>query len=65
MNHDREVPYRLIRCDKDKSVGYPDAGDLLVQGDNLLALKALLPNYVGKGTDVGEISAASLRVWSR
>jgi adenine-specific DNA-methyltransferase len=42
VNHHREVPYRLIHCDKDKSVGDPDAGNLLVQGDNLEALNALL-----------------------
>jgi Virulence protein RhuM family len=42
VNHHRDVPYRLIHCDKDKSVGDPDAGNLLVQGDNLEALKALL-----------------------
>lgn len=48
VNHHREVPYRLIHCDKDKSVGDPDAGKLLVQGDNLEALKALLPYYAGK-----------------
>jgi adenine-specific DNA-methyltransferase len=48
VSHHREVPYRLIHCDKDKSVGDPDAGNLLVQGDNLEALKALLPYYAGK-----------------
>lgn len=48
VNHHREVPYRLIHCDKDKSVGDPDSGNLLVQGDNLEALKALLPYYAGK-----------------
>ncbi|MCJ8507768.1 site-specific DNA-methyltransferase [Rhizobium lemnae] len=48
VNHHREVPYRLIHCDKDKSHGDPDAGNLLVQGDNLEALKALLPYYAGK-----------------
>jgi DNA modification methylase len=48
VNHHREVPYRLIHCDKSKSVGDPDAGNLLVQGDNLEALKALLPYYAGK-----------------
>ncbi|MGO4705791.1 site-specific DNA-methyltransferase [Microvirga sp. 2MCAF38] len=48
VNHHREVPYRLIHCDKNKSVGDPDAGNLLVQGDNLEALKALLPYYAGK-----------------
>ncbi len=48
VNHHREVPYRLIHCDKSKSVGDPKAGNLLVQGDNLEALKALLPYYAGK-----------------
>lgn len=48
VNHHREVPYRLIHCDKEKSYGDPDAGNLLVQGDNLEALKALLPYYAGK-----------------
>lgn len=48
VNHHREVPYRLIHCDREKSVGDPDAGNLLVQGDNLEALKALLPYYAGK-----------------
>lgn len=48
VNHHREVPYRLIHCDKDKSHGDPDSGNLLVQGDNLEALKALLPYYAGK-----------------
>lgn len=48
VNHHREVPYRLLRCDPKLSVGDPDAGNLLVQGDNLEALKALLPYYAGK-----------------
>src|SRR5579885_2196486 len=48
INHHREVPYRLLRCDPALSVGDPDCGNLLVQGDNLLALKALLPYYAGK-----------------
>ncbi len=48
VNHHREVPYRLLKCDKSQSVGDPDAGNLLVQGDNLEALKALLPYYAGK-----------------
>jgi adenine specific DNA methylase Mod len=42
------VPYRLIHCDGELSAGNPDAGNLLVQGDNLEALKALLPYYAGK-----------------
>jgi hypothetical protein len=35
VNHHREVPYRLIHCDGELSAGNPDAGNLLVQGDNL------------------------------
>jgi adenine-specific DNA-methyltransferase len=48
VNHHRDVPYRLVHCDRSKSVGNSDAGNLLVQGDNLEALKALLPYYAGK-----------------
>lgn len=48
VNHHRQVPYRLLQCDPALSVGDADAGNLLVQGDNLLALKALLPYYAGK-----------------
>lgn len=48
VNHHREVPYRLIHCDGELSAGDPDAGNLLVQGDNLEALKALLPYYGGR-----------------
>lgn len=48
VNHHREVPYRLIHCDNALSAGDPDAGNLLVQGDNLQALRALLPYYAGK-----------------
>ncbi len=48
LNHHREVPYRLLRCNAELSAGDPDSGNLLVQGDNLLALKALLPYYAGR-----------------
>ena len=48
VNYHREVPYRLIHCDEELSAGDPEAGNLLVQGDNLEALKALLPYYAGK-----------------
>jgi len=48
VNHHREVPYRLLNCNKSKSAGNSDAGNLLVQGDNLEALKAILPYYAGK-----------------
>jgi|GEM_PF-3478409 hypothetical protein len=52
VNHHREVPYRLLHCDKALSAGdgqRADAGNLLVQGDNLAALKALLPYYAAQG----------------
>ncbi|MTI43448.1 site-specific DNA-methyltransferase [Roseibium hamelinense] len=48
VNHHQDVPYRLIHCDSELSAGDPDSGNLLVQGDNLEALKALLPYYAGK-----------------
>lgn len=47
-HHHKEVPYRLVHCDAALSAGDTDAGNLLVQGDNLEALKALLPYYAGQ-----------------
>ena len=47
-HHHAEVPYRLVHCDGDLSAGDSEAGNLLVQGDNLEALKALLPYYGGQ-----------------
>ena len=44
----RQVPYRLLRCDDALSVAATADGNLLVEGDNLHALKALLPYYAGK-----------------
>jgi adenine-specific DNA-methyltransferase len=44
----RQIPYRLLRCDDTLSVAAPADGNLLVEGDNLHALKALLPYYAGK-----------------
>ena len=48
VNHHRAVPYRLVHCDGAASAGDRAAGNLLVQGDNLEALKALLPYYGGQ-----------------
>lgn len=48
LNHHREVPFRLLKTDASLSVGDADCGNLLVQGDNLVALKALLPYYAGQ-----------------
>jgi adenine-specific DNA-methyltransferase len=46
-DYHRKVPFHLLKCDRDLSVGDPGSGNLLVQGDNLVALKALLPYYAG------------------
>jgi len=40
--------YRLLEEVPELSYGDPDSGNLLIQGDNLEALKALLPFYSGK-----------------
>lgn len=48
VNHHREVPYRLVHCDRGLSAGDPESRNLLVQGDNLEALRALLPYYAGR-----------------
>ena len=48
VNHHKAVPYRLVKCDKELSAGGAGEGNLLVEGDNLLALKALLPYYAGE-----------------
>lgn len=42
------VPYRLLEEAPELSVGDPHAGNMLIQGDNLEALKALLPFYAGQ-----------------
>jgi adenine-specific DNA-methyltransferase len=48
INHHNEVPFHLLKEVPDLSVGEPGSGNLLVEGDNLLALKALLPYYAGQ-----------------
>lgn len=41
-----DAPYHLLRFER--GYGDPDADNLLIRGDNLLALKALLPFYRGR-----------------
>jgi adenine specific DNA methylase Mod len=48
VGHHRGVSFRLLKSNEGLSVGEPGSGNLLVQGDNLIALKALLPYYAGK-----------------
>lgn len=47
FNHDKEVPFKLLKKNKKLSVGNASE-NLIVQGDNLEALKALMPYYQGK-----------------
>ncbi len=42
------IPYRLLEADAGLSFGAPDTENMLIQGDNLEALKALLPYYAGQ-----------------
>jgi adenine-specific DNA-methyltransferase len=46
INHHREVPFRML--DKKYSFGEENSGNKIIHGDNLEALKALLPEYEGK-----------------
>lgn len=48
-NHHLAVPFRPLAPHAEKSVGEVDlSGNLIIHGDNLHALKALLPLYAGK-----------------
>jgi adenine-specific DNA-methyltransferase len=48
-NHHLAVPFRPLEIHREKGIGEPKLdGNLIVQGDNLHALKALLPMYAGK-----------------
>lgn len=54
--HDRDAaltraartPYRLLEPVAELSYGDPDSANMLIEGDNLDALKALLPYYAGQ-----------------
>jgi adenine-specific DNA-methyltransferase len=48
VGFDKKVPFHLLKADPKMAVGDPASGNLLVRGDNLLALKALLPYYAGE-----------------
>lgn len=48
-NHHLSVPFRPLELHPEKGIGEPRLdGNLIIQGDNLHALKALLPMYAGK-----------------
>ena len=44
----QRVPYRLLEEVPDQSSGELDTGNMLIHGDNLEALKALLPFFAGR-----------------
>ena len=46
INHHKDVPFRFLKRNDSKSMGNSD--NLLIEGDNLEALKSLLPYYKGK-----------------
>ena len=48
VKHHKDVPYRLLEPVAKLSCGDAGSGNLIVQGDNLHALKALLPRYAGQ-----------------
>jgi site-specific DNA-methyltransferase (adenine-specific)/adenine-specific DNA-methyltransferase len=51
VRHHKDVPFRLLEPVPGLSCGAnngADSGNLIVQGDNLHALKALLPRYAGQ-----------------
>jgi len=43
-----QIPYRLLEADSKLSFGDSESENMLIQGDNLEALKALLPYYAGQ-----------------
>jgi DNA modification methylase len=48
VNHHHHVPFHLLKDVPELAAGDPGSGNLIVQGDNLVALKALLPYYAGQ-----------------
>jgi len=48
VNHHLQVPFHLLKDVPELACGQPGDGNLIVQGDNLVALKALLPYYAGQ-----------------
>lgn len=48
VRHHKDVPFRLLEPVPELSCGDAASGNLIVQGDNLHALKALLPRYGGQ-----------------
>jgi hypothetical protein len=47
VKHHLEVPFHLLKDVPELSCGDPGTGNIIEQGDNLIALKALLPHFAG------------------
>ena len=45
VNHHQEVPFRIL--DKKYTFNVENSENMIIHGDNLLALKSLLPKYEG------------------
>jgi adenine-specific DNA-methyltransferase len=48
VNHHLQVPFHLLKDVPSLACGDPGSGNLIIEGDNLIALKALLPYYAGQ-----------------
>ncbi len=48
VKHHLQVPFRLLKDVPGLACGDPGTGNLILQADNLVGLKALLPYYAGK-----------------
>ena len=46
VNHHQDVPFRVL--EEQYSYGAETSGNMIIHGDNLEALKALLPRYEGR-----------------
>lgn len=47
-NHQRQVKFYLLNDEPALSCGAPGSGNLIINADNLLGLKAILPAYAGR-----------------
>mgnify|MGYP000868663006 FL=1 len=43
INHHKKIPYKTIECKE--TIGDENSQNMIIKGDNLLALKSLLPYY--------------------
>jgi adenine-specific DNA-methyltransferase len=46
INHHQDVPFRVL--ERQYAYGSADSGNMIIKGDNLHALKSLLPQYEGR-----------------